>query len=441
MTLSSIVCGLLFVLLLHRLVKDYSGLGTKYILPFILIVLAVSVRQFTPHFTSGMDTFFGMAYFTLFILLLKKYETGKFNLIYVVVCGALLFWVRPELLIFSFLSALFLFFGEKDKNKKKKNLIVLISLPAGIFIMFFLSNEFFGSYLPLPFYVKVANSYGMEFEEVYRFTPYIQIAAFIIHNWILFTLSAVGIIFRKTLLIKFSPVEKALISGTIVYFIFNLFFVTQIMYYYQRFYYPVLPVLFYISAKSLSAVIEKREFISVLVKWRTIKIFKIVSVFIISGSFAYGILFVSIKFYSDIREGRFARLDTKYVYEKVYKKDLLGSDQLAEFPFDLKIATTEVGFVSAINLDKEVIDLAGLNNKEIAREGLNVDIFFIRHQPDVLYLPHPHYKKMISDIINYPFFKENYDYFSAEILGTGMGVSIYRKSKYYEELKKIFQVK
>lgn len=468
MVISGFVPGILFVYFLFRLINEYTTLGKKYSLALILTAFTVSVRQFTPHFTSGMDTMFSVLFFTFCIILFLSYERKNsivpeimphtrmpqipydssrkspgsgaplISMLLVILTGALVFWVRPELLIFSFSIALFLFIEERDRIKKKKNLIILLALPLSLLIVLLISNEIMGSYLPLPFYAKVTGSYGKEFAGVYKYTSYIQIASFVLNNWLLFALASVGIIFRKLLSIKFSSVEKGLITGTIIYILFELFFVTQIMYYYQRFYYPVLPALFFIAAKSFGAIISNKEFYSLISKRPFLKLFKYISVFIIAGSFAFGFVSVSSKLYSDISEGRFAKFDNKSVAGIKHRHVSYGVDLLSVLPSDLSIAATEVGFCSAVNLNKKVIDLAGLNDKDIAMNGFKADVFFGKQRPDVLYLPYPHYRQMISDIINYPYFIENYDYFSAETLGTETGAAIYRKSKYYGELKKIF---
>jgi len=460
MVISSFIPGLFFIYFLYRLLNKYSPLGRENTLAFILISLTISVRQFTPHITSGMDTMFSILFFTVYIFFYKSYELKNsavrentchpltflsgiplFSMIFLVLAGTFVYWVRPELYIFSLSIALFLYLEEKDKIKKRRNLVVLLTLPLSLMAILLISDKILGSYLPLPFYAKVTNPYGKEFAEVYKYTSYIQITSFVLNNWLLFALAFTGIMFRKSLLIKFTPVEKGLIAGTIIYILFELFFVTQIMYYYQRFYYPVLPALFLIAAKSLEAILKNKEFCALFSKRPVMKIFKYVSVLIISGSFAFGFASVSSKLYSDVSEGRFARLDTKSVYEIKHGRVSYGVALLSGLPADLSIAATEVGFCSAVNLNKEIIDLAGLNDKDIAINGFKPDVFFSKYKPDVLYLPYPHYKQMISDIINYPFFKENYDYFSAETLGTETGAGIYRKSKYYEDLKKIFNIK
>jgi len=56
-------------------------------------------------------------------------------------------------------------------------------------------------------------------------------------------------------------------------------------------------------------------------------------------------------------------------------------------------------------------------------------------------MPHPHYTDMIAEILNNKIFIEDYEFYTETELNTYMGIAIYKKSKYYKEMKEIIDKK
>ncbi|WP_437649350.1 hypothetical protein [Sorangium sp. So ce362] len=77
-------------------------------------------------------------------------------------------------------------------------------------------------------------------------------------------------------------------------------------------------------------------------------------------------------------------------------------DRVSTLPDDLVMATTEVGMLGAMNLEKTIVDLAGLNDRRFALEPFSADRLFEAYKPDLIYMPHPHYVKMIDDLGAHP---------------------------------------
>ncbi|MBN1967027.1 MAG: hypothetical protein JW910_20405 [Anaerolineae bacterium] len=128
--------------------------------------------------------------------------------------------------------------------------------------------------------------------------------------------------------------------------------------------------------------------------------------------------------------------------EAVYARDVRNDYwfQLAEFaalPEPLTIATTEVGLPSVLRADWTIIDLSGLNEPAIVRQGFDPDWFFAQHAPDLIYLPHPHYVEMNAALLGHPAFSAEYDLYPAEEIGAEMRVALRRESSAYAAMQQI----
>ena len=83
-----------------------------------------------------------------------------------------------------------------------------------------------------------------------------------------------------------------------------------------------------------------------------------------------------------------------------------GLDRYAELPDDLVVATTEVGVLGASMPNKTVIDLAGLNTAQFAKQAFDPSALFATRRPDVIYMPHWHYVEMNEALKRDPTFRD-----------------------------------
>ena len=141
----------------------------------------------------------------------------------------------------------------------------------------------------------------------------------------------------------------------------------------------------------------------------------------------------------EIREGRFANYNMVDIYRKKWTRAWVCLDRFALLRDDLVIAASEVGLPCAMNPHKVIVDLAGLNERDFAHRGFSADMLFGRYRPDVIYMPHGHYRDMREQIGTHPDFAAGYDYFPGSVLMTGMGLAIRRDSEFYPVLMKILR--
>jgi hypothetical protein len=79
-------------------------------------------------------------------------------------------------------------------------------------------------------------------------------------------------------------------------------------------------------------------------------------------------------------------------------------------PIGTTIAASEVGYVGAMAPHVNVIDIAGLNDTEIALSGFDMNALLARH-PDIIWMPHNAYTFQRGLMIANPKFLKDYDYF------------------------------
>jgi hypothetical protein len=96
-----------------------------------------------------------------------------------------------------------------------------------------------------------------------------------------------------------------------------------------------------------------------------------------------------------------------------------------------------LGMPIAFNPRKKVLDLAGLNDVELALGRATVTQVINRRAPDLVYLPLLDYVEMLTDLKANPDFRRRYELFPKEQLHVGMDVAIRRDSKYYGAMRAI----
>jgi hypothetical protein len=128
-------------------------------------------------------------------------------------------------------------------------------------------------------------------------------------------------------------------------------------------------------------------------------------------------------------------------YQSYFVNRWFALDQFSALPDELVIATTEVGHPAAMNPGKQIVDLAGLNDLELARSGFAAEPFFEQYSPDLLYMPHEDYQAMIDQIVNNTSFQNQYEHFPTQALGESalMGLALRRDSPFYPALRDIVQ--
>ncbi len=112
------------------------------------------------------------------------------------------------------------------------------------------------------------------------------------------------------------------------------------------------------------------------------------------------------------------------------------TDDLARrLPQGSTMAATEVGYLGASVPEVNVIDLAGLNDRQIALNGFDPAALLAR-KPDVIWLPHPGYTYMRGVLLTAPGLLRDYDVYGGV---AGYGVALRKDSPAREAIDRGMQ--
>ncbi|WP_437667125.1 hypothetical protein [Sorangium sp. So ce1182] len=459
--LQSFVCGPVLLVLLVLLVLRAAGDGKGARLScFALVAFCVARSTLTDHFVSGMDTSFGLCFLTAYLLLAQR-VLGQARVAGGAALGAfggLAFSVRPELTAYAVLVPLALVALERDRARRRFGLAALAATAGILALHLGAARLYFGSPVPLPFYAKSTNLYGSGILRAYRGRPTIDLLDWLDFFWPLFAVIALDVLVglgarqaapvtpaeegqrtgHRAWWAASSAFDRGVLAATLLCLAYSWLFVVPIMGYSQRFYYAPLPGLIYLAcrsavrlARTLSdslgqpapAALPVAAVAALAVLWLHLSTPLATAGKDLAGAVAAN------------RLGHFNVV--KHGSTSGPQKYWFAIDRVSTLPDDLVIATTEVGMLGAMNLDKTILDMAGLNDRRFALDPFSADRFFEAYKPDLIYMPHPHYVKMTQDLEAHPEMSR-YVVHSKKKLGTlDFGIAIRRDSPYFEQLQQI----
>ena len=443
MFLASVVCGVIFVGLLIGLVARETPLsvnGRLVLVAVILIPLAFNANNLARHFTSGMDTAFALAYLMLYIWLAVRFQRAfsRGSAIALGVAGGLAFAARPDLLLFTWLAPLAMaLFGMSSKLRRAAwevlALTVAITLAQMVGAFFY-----FGSPLPLSFFVKTAGLYGSSLSVIYHDTPSRMLWLFTQGYALVLAAAAVWLLFevRKGIYSDMA-LERGLAYAAVLFILYYWFSVTQLMPFEARFYYPVLPALLWLAVCGIVATTKWLQANDRWWRWGQLAPSAVlVAGYIMLLTIEWGQLDILRNELDHGRIGDFRLLSSYGWYQHLWFK----LPEFAQLPDDLVIATTDVGLPAALNPRKTIVDLAGLNETQFALTPFSAERLFAQYRPDLIYLPNLDFKERIAAIVNAPEFIAHYDLLKPEEMAGGpygLGVAIRRDGRYASQLRTI----
>jgi hypothetical protein len=109
---------------------------------------------------------------------------------------------------------------------------------------------------------------------------------------------------------------------------------------------------------------------------------------------------------------------------------------VAKLPRGATVAATEVGYLGSGAPQVNVIDMAGLNDAEIALQGFNAKALLER-KPDVIWMPHTDYTYMRGELFSAPGLLQEYDVYDG---ASKYGLAVRKDSPYSAALQRQMQV-
>lgn len=322
------------------LLKQYDFISEKarVIFSIIPILIYISDPYIGANAVSGMETMLGTALLLLFIyVFLQILLCGKNTKPQSILLGFIAFLVplvRPELTL-SVLALFGISYWLLPQFRKILFLSISIFFTLGI-IYFFWRYYYYGLLLPLPFYIK-QGGFGL--------AGYSNVGSFILHYGLPFTLLLISILAIPRQNKKLST-AIIIILTTVSIQLFYYLLIHHVMGFGYRYFQPLIPVGILLGTLVLPLLAKEGSRISFFH-------IKYLSIFIL--------IIVSFNLYS------FKKASELYLewYAPLENKALKVAKVMSKYDEKYTIAINDCG-VLPYYTKWEIIDLAGLNNRNIA---------------------------------------------------------------------------
>jgi hypothetical protein len=343
-----------------------------------------------------------------------------------VLCAYLSYAARPDNLIYA---ALFPAFGIVllSPQKRKAAIYFLLGLAGFLAIDALLKFVVFGDPLPLPFYAK-SNGYYDGYLGIDQWNTMEHLLTFV----------AMALPFLAILVFAVEQQTARICVVFLAPFVLTVgyyFRVVQIMGQEARYYYPSMPFLAICSFLTLGRSLNGRSRRSAPGERELVRImaFGLLAA-LATSSFFRGLL---IQYYADHFVPRPTTYATNRNYDTSADRPLprLGwtrsiaafTEAAVSLPPGTRVALSEYGYIGAKAPHVYILDPIGLHDPYFARHGFSAEAFF-RRRPDLIWLPHPDYSRIISEILDAGEFQA-YDYYPGAF---DYGLAIRRDSGNYQ---------
>src|SRR5262249_16046482 len=136
------------------------------------------------HCVSGMDTTFALLGLTIYIgtAVATERQPSRRRLVALGLQGGLLWWVRPDLMLYTLCVPAALFAMTRDAEVRRRALQVPGPPAATVATLVAVSWIYFQSPLPLPFYVKIGHLYEPPVYAAHRGYPAFQLRGYLLES-------------------------------------------------------------------------------------------------------------------------------------------------------------------------------------------------------------------------------------------------------------------
>jgi len=404
-----------------------SQLKNRLVIGLLTIPWLTLPLIFGFHVSTGMETTLSLFLHTGFIFSVIRYgNSDSKDLVWLLTAGVttyLIYLVRPDNALAAALFPPIYFLAVKRTGHIKYWIAV-----AGGFLLVdsLLKYIVFGNLLPLSFYAKksgftegyTAKYFWNPVKYLTQFTAYTMpfiLAMFFFakkkHGWLL-----MSFLFPVAL--------------TFLYF----FSFDQIMGFNGRLYFPfipyiIVPAFLLMDDFLLSGESERKDLLLPKVlfpKTVLLILFLFLSVY---GKYR----FINMYERYAIKAGNKNAVIIPEIENRLYNREVSIrklSSLLKQYPDDLVFAATEHGFISGDNPEKRILDLSGLHNYSIAKNGYS-DQMLEKESPDLIWMPHQDLTVLHHEVRSGSYFREHYDYITGIY---AFGCAVRKDSKYHDQL-------
>jgi hypothetical protein len=347
-----------------------------------LVVVLVNVHFFLPNMVNGMDTMLSFAVDAALSCAIWGWCRGNRLAMVVAVLGVCAVCVRPEnglLAVVGPLLAVVLVPGRERRGEAVRWGVTFAGLLALYGIAY---RVYFHAWFPLGFYMKAGHAY-LGYVGAQRFPPDVYMRDFL--------LLAVPILaFPMVCLSKRSARIAAVYLVPVLITFAYLTTVTQIMGSFSRYYVPFLAPVIVAALWMTDVALQEEWKRTVGQRWRMMA----VGAVLVAGLAA--VSWRPLHRWSQRRQYVAPYAAPKLVFpagtdlpEQVWfsTASLIANDVVKPLPAGTVIATSEVGIIGVSAPQVNVIDLAGLNDNDIALHGFDMDRLLDR-KPAFIWFPH-----------------------------------------------------
>jgi hypothetical protein len=379
------------------------------VFPLVAVPVALT-STFSCHATTAMETMLAVTLGAVFLGLILGWQRGTVRAEFVGLVGLLLFLTRPESAVVVVLVPTLFFLFSRQTATKGSILVVLGWFFAGVALEMVTCKLYFHTALPLSYAMKSGYGYA---GYAGNWHPFSVMFGFFSSYRIYLVVMAL-FVRRKEWKLVAACVLPALL--TFAY----LTTVTQIMGFHARFYVPYLP--FFVVPSLL--VIDRRaaEFGEAQAQWSVKKTLTHLVAALVVLVCCHGALPTMVGAAVDDREQAkklaygpvVLRTDAgSELPERPYLDVMWGLTNLVvnQLPEGSTVAASEVGYLGGHAIEVNIVDLAGLNDNEIAMHGFQMKSLLAR-KPDVIWMPHWDYTYQRGEMLSDPALLEQYDLYA-----------------------------
>jgi hypothetical protein len=396
--------------------------STCRVLPLVAAPLFCT-SPFVRNAGNGMETMLSVLLVAVFFGLALQWSRASAHPETVGFAAIALLLTRPDaaIVIFTFPVLLFLLMPGVSASSLARLLAVVC---AGIALDLIVCKLYFHTPLPLSFYMKSGHAY-----EGYRaeWHPGLLMLAFL-SSCVAYLLILVFLVRKQHLRLIVCCVTPALL--TFAY----LQTVTQIMGQYSRYYVPyfaffIVPSLLVLDHRMLSGDIRwphspRRITVAAAVAlccfvFASPKVMAKYRRATATGHFEYDPVHFDIAAKTPLPVPKWAQGMTAVTDHLV-----------APLPWGATVAATEVGYLGVKAPQVNIIDLAGLNDTQIALHGFNMQALLAR-KPDIIWMPNLEYTYQSGLMLSDPALLQQYDLYAG---AANYGVAIRKDSPYRAQI-------
>jgi hypothetical protein len=426
--LFSLIC---MVVLIYALRRYFSKAYPDWLLTLVA-TLAISslIYAYSRHAVNGMDTSIaclGSLVICLSITsLIRNDELKLWANHWSWLFLFLTYFFRPELMLtVAVVSALTLF---TKLTSKKLVLCIGLAALAGFVSILLASQVYFGEAFPLSFYAKTKSIYGIEVEKKYENLAYLyskQYLKFLIPLLILFLSTSYQ---RKAEHWREFVLANIFVLAGFIHVGFTHFMVLPIMGYNSRFMQPAFGP-FVVACLLYTRCIRLPRILQNLTLHKAPQILK----HIVSGATLVIIFLLAWQSILAASE-RVQQFRIKFVPN--YWPCI---ERISKLEHPKKIGSTEIGYLGILFPDSMILDFAGLISPEAVQYDFDIEAMIQKHQPELIYLPHPDYKPMHARLQASQFFTDNYTIYQNKQLKTGLGIAILKSWHQHDAVNELIQ--